>query len=133
MNTLATRQCPECKAIANIHWSICLACHSSLSPEPVVAVMPLAANQGTVQASSEGMSRVDGPIVLDPAATIQPGNTLTWLRGGKPQEGKVDFFHVDDTGTLWAFVNLPEGQWAAVNMKFATVLNTSISDEQGPL
>lgn len=70
-------------------------------------------------------------VVTAPVPTIQPGDTITWLRGGKSQEGKVDFLHTDDTGTLWAFVDLPGGQWAAVNMQFATVHLPSIPDEQG--
>ena len=50
--------------------------------------------------------------------TIQPGTTVAWLRAdGTSQIGQVDCVHVDDTGTRWAFVTLPDASWAAVNMQ----------------
>ncbi|MEO7863584.1 MAG: hypothetical protein ABIU05_24735 [Nitrospirales bacterium] len=55
--------------------------------------------------------------VIRPA--IQTGDTITWLRNGCHQDGIVDFVHTDNTGQAWAFVTLPIGEWAAVNMKFA--------------
>lgn len=53
------------------------------------------------------------------APVIQPGALVTWTRGdGTRPEGFVDFIHTDDTGTRWAFVSLPGGRWAVVNVKF---------------
>ena len=51
------------------------------------------------------------------APTISPGDQITWDRAGMAQAGVVDFIHVDDTGTRWAFVTIGE-TWAAVNLKF---------------
>jgi len=55
---------------------------------------------------------------LDPIRSVQPGDRIEWTRAGQAQQGLVDFVHVDDTGTTWAFVTIGE-TWAAVNMKFA--------------
>ena len=52
--------------------------------------------------------------------TVQPGTTIAWRRAdGTSQVGQVDCVHVDETGTRWAFVTLPDGTWAAVNLKFS--------------
>ena len=59
------------------------------------------------------------PQPHDTGSTIRPGSLVTWRRGdGSIQEGFVDFLHTDDTGTRWAFVSLPGGSWAVVNVKF---------------
>lgn len=52
---------------------------------------------------------------------LQSGDRIEWQRADDltQQTGEVDFIHVDDTGTRWAFVSIGES-WAAVNMKFVT-------------
>ena len=57
----------------------------------------------------------------DPApkyATIQAGATITWTKAGVLQIGVVDFMHIDETGTQWAFVTLADKTWAAVNVRY---------------
>ena len=57
-------------------------------------------------------------------SAIQPGAFVTWTRGdGTRPEGFVDFLYTDGTGTRWAFVSLPGGTWAAVNVKFLKEVN----------
>ncbi|MBA2485858.1 MAG: hypothetical protein H0V35_07130 [Nitrospira sp.] len=54
---------------------------------------------------------------------MQIGDTIRWeLTDFGHQEGVVDFLHGDADGSHWAFVTLPDGQWAAVNMTHATVV-----------
>lgn len=56
-----------------------------------------------------------------PIRLIQAGDVITWQRGdGSVHRASVDFIHVDETGTCWAFVTLGEG-WAAINGKYATL------------
>ena len=64
------------------------------------------------------------PKALAPSPhTIQPGSSITWQRADRTiQHGVVDFLHVDMDGTTWAFVTLPDGIWAAVNLKFARLI-----------
>jgi hypothetical protein len=64
-------------------------------------------------------------IEHDPATkdgTIQAGATITWTKAGVVQTGVVDFMHIDEVGAVWAFVTLPDGRWAAINTKVATVI-----------
>lgn len=54
----------------------------------------------------------------DPVCT--PGCLIAWQRADLTvAQAKVDFLHTDAEGTKWAFVTLPEGGWAAVNLKYA--------------
>jgi|CXWL01.1.fsa_nt_gi hypothetical protein len=50
--------------------------------------------------------------------TLQAGDRITWQREGSPQNGEVDFLHVDETGQQWAFVT-QGSSWSVVNLKFA--------------
>jgi hypothetical protein len=55
----------------------------------------------------------------DTGSTIEAGSCIVWTRGdGSIQTGVVDYLHVDDTGTRWAFVT-QGSSWSAVNVKFA--------------
>jgi hypothetical protein len=45
---------------------------------------------------------------------------VAWTSGGGKQEGVVDFIHADPDGKRWAFISLPGGSWAAVDVKFLT-------------
>ena len=55
--------------------------------------------------------------------TIAAGSLVSWTRGnGTRPEAFVDVIHTDDAGTRWAFVALPGGTWAVVNLKFVKVL-----------
>lgn len=56
---------------------------------------------------------------------IQPGDAITWQRAdGSTPCGVVDFIHVDETGTRWAFVTLGEG-WVAMNQRVAEIVKVS--------
>ena len=58
------------------------------------------------------------------ASVPWPGSLVTWTRGdGTHPEAFVDAIHTDGTGTRWAFVSLPGGTWAAVNVKFLKEVN----------
>ena len=50
---------------------------------------------------------------------LQAGDLIEWDRAGTMQTGIVDSLYTDETTTRWAFVTLPDGTWAAVNLKFA--------------
>ena len=64
------------------------------------------------------------PQPPDTGSTIRPGSFVAWRRGdGSKQEWFVDAIHVDDTGTRWAFVSFGK-TWAAVNLKFLTVVKS---------
>jgi hypothetical protein len=51
---------------------------------------------------------------------IRAGDSITWRGVDDTTRGPgiVDFFHIDQNRTVWAFVTLPDG-WAAVNTKYA--------------
>ena len=69
----------------------------------------------TVKAEEALKPRARDPI----APIIQPGTTIAWLRAdGTRQIGLVDFVHVDEIGTRWAFVTLPDASWAAISCTF---------------
>ena len=53
------------------------------------------------------------------SSAIQPGDNVEWTRAGSQQTGLVDFMHIDETGTPWAFVTQGEG-WTAVNARYIT-------------
>ena len=53
---------------------------------------------------------------------IQAGRTIIWPGADlSVRHGVVNFVHLDPDGFVWAFVTLPDGLWAAVNMKYAKV------------
>lgn len=57
------------------------------------------------------------------AGAVRPGASITWLgTDGKRGPAFVDSIHTADDGSRWAFVTLPDGLWAAVNTKYATVM-----------
>ena len=37
---------------------------------------------------------------------------------GSARCGVVDFWHVEPDGTQWVFVTMPDGRWAAVNLRY---------------
>lgn len=54
-----------------------------------------------------------------PIRLIRAGDVITWQRGdGSVHRASVDFIHVDETGTCWAFVTIGSG-WAAINLTVA--------------
>lgn len=55
---------------------------------------------------------------------LYPGAWITWPAADLTIRGPahVDFLHRDADGTVWAFVTYQQG-WAAVNTKFATLIN----------
>jgi hypothetical protein len=53
---------------------------------------------------------------------LQAGDLIEWERAGNQQTGEVDFLHVDETGTQWAFVT-QGSSWSAVNVRFAKRLS----------
>lgn len=58
---------------------------------------------------------------VDPLSSIQPGSFITWERADLTVcHGLVDFLHTDSDGTIWAFITLSGGNWAALNTKFVT-------------
>ena len=64
------------------------------------------------------------PQPKDTASPVQSGSFVAWASGdGTRPEAFVDAIHTDDTGTRWAFVSLPGGNWAAVNVKFLKAVN----------
>jgi hypothetical protein len=73
----------------------------------------------------EPVHEQSGPVEMLPCA---PGGKITWKRAGQTQQGLVDFIHVDDTGTRWAFVTIGES-WAAVNLKFVTLVEEEARDD----
>ena len=63
------------------------------------------------------------PLPPDTGSTIRPGSFVTWRRGdGSIQTGFVDLLHTDDKAVRWAFVSLLDGTWAAVNVKYLTLV-----------
>src|SRR5262245_14233184 len=59
--------------------------------------------------------------VIDP--DIKPGACITWTRAdGSIQTGFVDFLHTDPDDIVWAFVTMPNGEWAAVNLRHLQVI-----------
>lgn len=67
------------------------------------------------------LAKAPGRVRVVPGP-IQPNDHITWTRGdGTIHSGVVDFVHVDETGTRWAFVTLGEG-WAAINLKTVTLV-----------
>ena len=65
------------------------------------------------------------------APTIQAGSQITWTRGDLTvQHGTVDFVHVDDAETRWAFVTLGES-WAAVPCTIVKAVAACVSDAPG--
>ncbi len=63
-------------------------------------------------------------LALDPAhEEMKVGARISWTRtDGSHHSGVVDDLHTDPTGTVWAFVTISDGTWAAVNVKFARVV-----------
>ena len=56
---------------------------------------------------------------LDPIHTCQPGDRITWLGpDGRERSGLADFLH-PYPGEVWAFCSRPDGEWCAVNTKYA--------------
>lgn len=53
------------------------------------------------------------------AILYAPGDQITWQLGddGKLKNGVVDLLHAYP-GEVWAFCNLPDGGWTAVNVKY---------------
>jgi hypothetical protein len=64
-----------------------------------------------------------------PHAVLSPGNSITWEAGGK-QRGPaiVNFIHVSEDGSQWAFVTLLDG-WAAVNSKYVLTVKEGDSPQ----
>lgn len=89
MTPTAMSHCGQCGAVVNVHWRSCFVCKADLQPT----------------------QREIGRSV---------GSEITWrgtdgiLRG----PATVDFLHTDSDGSIWAFVTLSDGSWAAVNTKF---------------
>jgi len=55
---------------------------------------------------------------------LVPGNMITWLSPDPEQRAMkqrgpvvIDALHADSDRTVWAFVTLPGGCWAAMNAK----------------
>lgn len=86
----------------------------TLRPGVPLELPDLAASQ-LLQKAPDKVRRVE------PLSTVQPGDLMTWQRANGLQSGPamVDFLHSDQTGTVWAFVTLSDGSWAAVNLKYA--------------
>ena len=59
---------------------------------------------------------------VDPAPALQPGDTIIWHGADGKSRGPagVDFIHLAEDGSRWAFYTLPDGSWGAVNLKYVT-------------
>ncbi len=54
---------------------------------------------------------------------VHAGDLITWeLPDLGRQEGVVNFLSPDSDGSQWAYVTMPDGRWAAVNLKFVAVM-----------
>ena len=118
MSTTAVGQCPHCAAVINRNWRECLACHTIIThtAEPGKPI-----DLPDARLSGYSTKRQVRSVCV---SAIQPGAFVTWRRGDKTHpEAFVDFLHTDDTGIQWAFVSLPGGTWAAVNVKFLKEVN----------
>jgi hypothetical protein len=86
----------------------------TLRPGVPMELPDVAANQ-LLQKAPDKVRRVD------PVPAIQPGDTITWHEAEGKQRGPavVDFVHIVEDGSRWAFVTRSTG-WAAVNTKVVT-------------
>ena len=105
MSPTAVGHCEHCSAVVNRRWPTCLVCQTPLQREPE---------------REEPRPTIDTGQAV-PAPPIQAGAQIQWHRAGQVQQGLVDFIHIDDIGTRWAFVTIGES-WAAVNMKIVTLV-----------
>jgi hypothetical protein len=72
------------------------------------------------------LEKAPGKVRLVQQPTIAPGRVIAWEGPDLARRcAIVDFLHTDSDGTRWAFVTLPDGAWAAVNLKYATVWKDS--------
>jgi hypothetical protein len=105
MSTTAVGHCSHCAAVVNLRWPNCLVCQTPLPHVPK--------REETEPTIDTGQAA--------PAPPVQAGAQIQWQRAGQVQQGLVDFIHVDDTGTRWAFVTIGES-WTAVNLKFVILV-----------
>jgi hypothetical protein len=57
------------------------------------------------------------------SSMIEPGTAITWEGADfSVRHGVVDFVDLDTDGTAWVFVTMPDGCWAAVNLRYAKVI-----------
>jgi hypothetical protein len=87
-----------------------------------------------IRKAEETYKPVDGGLFSStpPRAVLSPGNSITWEAEGK-QRGPaiVDFIHVSDDGSQWAFVTLLDG-WAAVNSRYVLTIKEGNYSSQVP-
>ena len=57
-------------------------------------------------------------------ATVEAGQEITWQGADLTIRcGTIDFLHTDDDRKRWAFVTCHDGNWAAVNIQYASIVD----------
>jgi hypothetical protein len=77
------------------------------------------------------MEKVPGKVKV--VMSVSPGALITWQVADGSQRGpaRIDFLHTDSDGLIWAFYTVPDGNWGAVNMRYATPLQDRSETRQG--
>ena len=74
--------------------------------------------------TSDGFSKDDRQMECEtkregPLTLPRPGALITWEGADLTiRQGIVNFLHTDADGSVWAFVTMLSGGWAAVNSKY---------------
>jgi len=89
-----------------------------------VVLKPGVATELPDQAAKQLLQKAPGKVrKVNQATTVEVGQTIAWEGADLViRSGIVDFLYAD-ADTIWAFVTLNEGSWAAVNTRYLLTEN----------